>query len=134
MLHETESNFFRTNDGLRTIRRDLAMVDPEFAMLLPSRMRVQRLAVPAGEPGSWSWDALQWERDPWAQQFVLEHPSGATLEEVAHVLGVTREAIRQVEDRAMRKVLREARRLGLSIRDHLDVLREMRDKRAPVAL
>ena len=131
MLHDAG---LRTSDGLRTIRRDLALVDPEFAMLLPSRMRVQRLGIPAGEPGSWSWEALKWERDPWAQEFVLRHPGGATLEEVGAVLGFTRERTRQVEQAALRKVAREAMRLGLSARDELDVLRELREKRAPVAL
>ncbi len=133
MLREIQATF-GTKDGLRTIRRELALVDPEFAMLLPAGMRIQRLEIPAGQPGSWSWEALTWERDPWAQEFVVSHPGGATLEEIGQVLGVTREAVRQIEERAIRKVCRTARLNGLSIRAALDALDELRDKRAPVAL
>ncbi len=46
MRHEIQATF-GTKDGLRTIRRELALVDPEFAMLLPAGMRIQRLERPA---------------------------------------------------------------------------------------
>lgn len=39
--------------------------------------------------------------DPAARAFVAAHPGGATLEEVGAAFGVTREAIRQIEERAL---------------------------------
>jgi len=43
-------------------------------------------------------------RDEAAQRFVHDNPDGATLEEVAAALGVSRERVRQIEARAIRKL------------------------------
>ena len=77
---------------------------------------------------------LEWEDDPGAQAFFAQHPGGATLEEVAAALGVTRERVRQIEEVALRKCRREAKRIGVPVAALLGTLDELRDKRAPVAL
>jgi DNA-directed RNA polymerase sigma subunit (sigma70/sigma32) len=41
--------------------------------------------------------------------FVEAHPSGATADEIAEVLGVTRQRVFQLLDNALRKVMRELR-------------------------
>lgn len=57
-----------------------------------------------GAPRSWTWEILPYPDDPWARQFVQEHPEGATLEEVAQALGMSRERVRQIEEEALTKL------------------------------
>lgn len=55
-------------------------------------------------------------RDPcWAcvAEFIATHPGGGTLEEVAALFGVTREAIRVRERKALRKLRHAVARMGL---------------------
>lgn len=65
-------------------------------------------------------------KDQAARRFVDEHPDGATLEEVAAALGVSRERVRQIESRALRKLRAEfppellAELLGVARHDGLD--------------
>lgn len=47
-----------------------------------------------------------WEEDEAAQRFVMEHPWGATLEEIAGAFGVSKERVRQIEHDALRKLER----------------------------
>ena len=105
----------------------------EVALALPTSAHLDPNAKP-GAPRSWTWELLEWEDDPGAQAFLASHPGGATLEEVAAALGVTRERVRQIEALALRKCRREAQRLGVSFDAMLQTLDELRDKRAPVAL
>lgn len=53
---------------------------------------------------------LPFARDPAAQRFVEEHPAGAGLEEIGDALGVTKEAIRNIEVRALTKLRRALER------------------------
>lgn len=53
--------------------------------------------------------SLPFAADAAAQAFVAEHPLGATLEEVAEAMGVTREAVRQLEEAAFAELRRAAR-------------------------
>jgi hypothetical protein len=89
----------------RALRDRLKRLPAEVALSLSPKAKYGELPE-LGEPRSWSWSVLQWEDDPWAQTFVEEHPGGATLEEVAEVLGVTRERVRQIESKALRKLRR----------------------------
>jgi hypothetical protein len=47
--------------------------------------------APAGAPGSATWHELSWEDDPWAQQFVREHPDGAEFHEIGEAFGRTKQ-------------------------------------------
>lgn len=105
----------------------------ELVLEMPRCVRIKPGAPPGG-PRSWTWDALPWEADQWAQTFVAEHPGGGSLQEVGDALGMTREAVRQIEERSMRKIERAACREGLIVQDLLEVLLEVRDKRAQVML
>lgn len=57
---------------------------------------------------------LPWHADVASQEFVDLHPGGATLEEVAVELGLVRERIRQIEERALAKLASAARRPGFN--------------------
>lgn len=105
----------------------------ELVLEMPKAVRVRPGSLP-GAPGSWTWGALPWEADRWAQAWVDAHPGGGTCEEVGDALGVTRARVQQIEELATRKLQREVARLGVSIPEMLEALRELRDKRAPVAL
>lgn len=96
-----------TGIGTRSLYARLheAGMPPEIALTLPHRARVD-LAAPCGGPDSWTWILLPYEDDEWAQDFVVRHPRGATLEEVAAAMGVDKEAVRQVESQALRSLLR----------------------------
>lgn len=75
----------------------------ELALSLPSWSRPDLSAAP-GAPLSWTWDALEYEHDQWAQDFVRRHPKGGTLDQVAASLGITRERTRQLEEQALAKL------------------------------
>lgn len=47
--------------------------------------------------------------DAEVEQFVEAHPNGATADEIAEVLGVTRQRVFQLVNAAIRKVQRELR-------------------------
>ena len=49
-------------------------------------------------------DALDYESDSECQRFVADHPDGACLEEIAAIMGITRERVRQIENIAVRKI------------------------------
>ncbi len=104
---------------------------PEIILGIPKRARVCPTIEP-GAPRSWTWDALPWEADRWAQDWVKKHPGGASLQEVGNALGITREAVRQVEARVYSKLRKGVERDGESIEEMLKVLREVRDRRAEV--
>lgn len=64
-------------------------------------------------------DHTAWEQDQYARAFVVEHPSGGTLEQVAAVMDLTRERVRQIEAVALRKLHNHCRSRGLRLRDVL---------------
>ena len=105
---------------IRVLKQRLEIVPAEIALSMPRMTRLHRFGISAGEPQSWTWDLLPWRLDLWAQAFVAERPSGATLEEVGEALGVTRERVRQIETSAMRKLKRtkEGQRLACLLREH----------------
>jgi broad specificity phosphatase PhoE len=113
--------------SLRKRLSELATLPAEIALAAPSYVRIDPTALP-GQPRSWTWDLLPWEDDEWAQEWVARHPGGGTLEEVGAALGVVRERVRQVEESAMAKFRREARRAGVPVRILLQALGEMRSQ------
>lgn len=60
--------------------------------------------------------------DAACRRFVEEHPDGATLEEIGDFCGVTRERIRQIEAKALRKLRLACLREGVAFEDFLGVL------------
>lgn len=90
---------------------------PELAVLLPKDYRGIDGHTPLGAPGSWTWQILDWEDDPWAQRFVEAHPGGATLDEVGQALGVERERVRQIEREALMKLAAKHRDLASDAKD-----------------
>lgn len=100
--------------SLSVLRRRMRVFHPEVALTLPVQSHADPDAEP-GAPGSWTWELLRYEDDPWARRFVAQHPEGATLEEVGAALGVVREAVRKIEEAALEKVRAAASELGLSI-------------------
>lgn len=68
-------------------------------------------------------DALtRWEEDEIAQAVVALNPDGATLEQVGELIGVTRERVRQIEDKALAKLRARAASFGLTASDLAAVL------------
>lgn len=66
----------------------------------------------------WTWtaprlhrgfDELPYEDDFRVRMFVRDHPDGASLEEIAKALGMTKEGISGIEKRAIRRVMELAR-------------------------
>lgn len=103
-----------TGVGPSVLRRRLERYPAEVALSLAHYSHADPHAPP-GAPGAWTWEALAYEDDPWAQAFVARHPAGATLDQVGAALGLVRERVRQVEETAMRKFETAARALGLSL-------------------
>jgi hypothetical protein len=64
----------------------------------------ERYAIRAGEPGSWSWYELPFERDAYAQEFVTLHPDGANMSEVGAAMGVEVSWICEMERGALKKL------------------------------
>jgi DNA-directed RNA polymerase sigma subunit (sigma70/sigma32) len=64
-------------------------------------------------------DVLPYEDDLVARVFVAMHPNGATLEEVGAMFDVTRERIRQIEAKAIRKLQAACAAEGLELEDFL---------------
>lgn len=58
-------------------------------------------------------DVLRFEEDAKAQEFVRQHPNGASLREVAEALGINHETVREVERSAMDNMKDEMNRLRL---------------------
>lgn len=54
----------------------------------------------------------RYEDDPIARRFVVLHPFGATLDEVGAMFGVTRERIRQIEERALQRIAARLREVA----------------------
>lgn len=67
--------------------------------------------------------ATRYEDDPHAQAFVASHPDGATLEEVSVHFGLTRERVRQIEERALRSLVLRLQLMGISADDVGELLR-----------
>ena len=89
---------------------------------LGPRGRPRKAALRAG-------DVTPLHRDPtWEEvaAFVEEHPDGARLEEIAAVLGLCRERVRQIEAVALRK-------LGEAMRGHEADVREWLASRGQMA-
>lgn len=59
----------------------------------------------------------RYEDDPAAQRFVAEHPGGAMLEEIADVLGVTRQRVQQIEASALRHMRARMKLAGVAAED-----------------
>ena len=50
------------------------------------------------------WADLEWEEHAEARQAVADHPDGMTLEQIGHLMGITRERVRQIEAQAIAKI------------------------------
>jgi hypothetical protein len=60
--------------------------------------------IPPGEPGSLSWDLLEWDEDPWAWRVVAMNGDGMLLGEVGEMFALSEQRIEEVEKVAWRKV------------------------------
>jgi hypothetical protein len=65
----------------------------------------------------------RYEDDPAAQLFVASFPGGASLEAVGEALGVTRERIRQIEEKALRRLALRLELAGITVEDLAEALR-----------
>ncbi len=74
------------------------------AVTVPAWVHHARVAVPAGHPTSASWDRDPWDEDDHAWYVVAHHPDGLSLEQVAALMGVTDERVRQIEQEAFAKI------------------------------
>lgn len=66
---------------------------------------------------------LRYEDDVAAQLVVAAWPDGATLEVIADAMGVTRERVRQIEERALRRLYLRMRVAGVELEDLQQLLR-----------
>lgn len=64
----------------------------------------------------------RYAEDAAAIEFVETHPGGGTLEEVGELMGLTRERIRQIEERALRKLVDRLKLVGVTASDVADTL------------
>jgi hypothetical protein len=69
-----------------------------------NRPREVRYGIRAGQPGSWSWYELPYERDAHAQAFVSAHPDGATMGEVGAAMGIELTWVCEIEQGALKKL------------------------------
>ena len=65
--------------------------------------------------------ALECGPYPCAVAFVADHPDGATLEQVGAALGVTRECVHTIEERAAVRFVRAASTAGMLERGNMDI-------------
>jgi hypothetical protein len=64
----------------------------------------------------------RYEDDPAAQLFVAAFPSGATLEDIGEAFGVTRERVRQIEEKALRRFKHRLGIAGITFEDFSEML------------
>lgn len=88
------------------------------------RVHPRRWRIPPGRPGSWTWDTLSWEQDDWAQDVVDNQPQGLSIDEVAALMGLSRERVRQIETVALRRLKRRA-----EVADMMDTVRSLASER-----
>ena len=82
-------------------RRGWSDVD---AVTVPDMVRHASIHIPPGHPGSVSWFRETWENDDHAWYVVACHPDGLTLEQIAAVMGLTDERVRQIELSGLEKL------------------------------
>ncbi len=70
---------------------------------------------------------LPYSQDDWSWYVVESHPNGLVLDEIAQLLGVSRERIRQIEEQAIAKLKRA---LGADVPMLLSELTRARDDRS----
>lgn len=97
-----------TPNGLRA--RICAGMTPEEAVTRPRRRRAKNR--PSGASLVEDLD-LPWEVSDQSWYIVARHPAGLTLEQVGEVFGLTRERIRQIEEKALKKLLRSPTRAAV---------------------
>lgn len=77
-------------------------------------------------------DELPWEEDTEAQRFVADHPDGAGVEQIGKIFGCTKQAVSQMEARALAK-LREAlgkkKYGGITVDDVLAYFQQLESKK-----
>ncbi len=79
--------------------------DPELVLTAPrGGHRPPDARIPQIDPRS------PWADDEVAQKLVRDNPHGMTLDEVGIAFGITRERVRQIEQRAIQKLRAAARR------------------------
>jgi hypothetical protein len=92
----------------------------EQAVSIPAHCKLANLEADAGHPGATSWYKPRYEDDDHCWYVVANHPEGLTLEQVGQLMGVTRERIRQIEAKIIRKVRKTNPQLADFLEDHRD--------------
>lgn len=72
--------------------------------IAPHRKRHRALVATPAQDTPQARQELPYSHDLAAQDFVAQHPEGATLEQIGAFFGVTREWVRQLEARALEKL------------------------------
>lgn len=70
-------------------------------------------------------DSIPWDQDDEVQEFVRQHPHGASLEEIGQYLQLTRERVRQLETVALRCMRFRLEQGGLSAADIREGLEQL---------
>lgn len=60
------------------------------------------------KPSARTWKLLPYELDPWAQDFVRDHPDGANLDAMADAMGVSVALVGRILSRALGKIRDDA--------------------------
>lgn len=76
-------------------------------------------------------ERTRYEDDERCRRVVEAHPDGMTLEEVSTHFGVTRERIRQIEERALRSLVMRCELAGISREDVISALGSKRSNDTP---
>jgi transcriptional regulator with XRE-family HTH domain len=111
-----EAGELPTMDELHGIARALSVDEEDLADLKPGRSDRRRrsntltrlaLAIPPGDPGSPTWDAVPFERDPVARYFVekaARNGQGASTEEISAITGWSVRVVQKALKSAMKKM------------------------------
>ena len=120
MMDEAENRRPRTREGCKEIARPCTCVSCKFNTFLEVKDTGSlSLTFGAIEPD---------QMDPTTScvlDIIDQNPEGMTLEEIGDVLHITREGIRQIEERTLTRLRDELEKEGIEFADFLNVLKTM---------